>query len=808
MTYLRYALGSIPSGMWMLDERGTVDIADHSGHSREATLSYSFASATRPLVPGAENGMYMIYDTSITYPYIEVWEKYRSREAFTVEFWFLGTSTYGEYHVFQPYETAGDLQYNYIKVVDSEVVFSVSEISDGNATGQTYVVKAPIQDIKISHHIACVFTGRSISIVIDGIVKKEVIVNSLSFSHDLTGFKTYGGNDNYTLNALAIYRRAVPVGELKNHFNMGRKVMNPLDIVTYSMGDLIPLNSNNFYHTLSLRYPQFDDINDWDMHNIRVSNNKWTMKSYTPAEFYGGTPSYNTYLDLGADQYVVYPDVSNLLGGDFAVGGYWYVDSTIHNAVAEFTLMELYSGNKETIIGLYKDVAGDLVIRYKEFNSGTGQYDVSAYSIIGTASTYYDSFVYIYFTYDGADITTYVNTDTNSFTTDISSYSTFDISTNTSIYIGGTISGTNTWESQVHHIKLYSSISDIADFTLNKTPSEYGDFCLTLEDSLQVAQTGYATYFTNLAWHSTIGLSSIEFGPHTMNIDVYVSIDDFVTEYVATSGAPCPILVNGYDPAGPFYIKIKMQTVDSYNDIPVLDYLWLMLYEGTSIRSITNGDTVTPEGNWYIPPYDSNIIVGRRNNGLVLDGASSAVVNVDPNILSRTVHTVEFWMKSNGDNTSKAFFETIKSATSYKLFHGGTYVETLNLTAYINGQPLGATFNFSNEKWYHIVLVSSVDMGQVDPGIYTFGSLENGLSASNISVKNIAFYESQFTEDDALLNYNLYMGAGVDRVVEILGTWYLQMPAPPHLFGEQEFNAIFDSPPKLITTPWSIVSGS
>jgi hypothetical protein len=245
----------------------------------------------------------------------------------------------------------------------------------------------------------------------------------------------------------------------------------------------------------------------------------------------------------------------------------------------------------------------------------------------------------------------------------------------------------------------------------------------------------------------TVVSSRISYGQDVNNITVEVSIPGH--PWVAcTNNAPIPYFSKNQNFNSPILdFRVTMTTENSSFDLPYFNMLEIDMYSDKDFYSDNSGAKIHSDYDYSMGYYNYPVRMQNKYNGLsMIDGHG---FSVDLPIAPKTI---ELFFTPRG--TSNILF----SSDSSQLAWSGNGIITKNGidAIYVNGidrtnQTNISTF-FLPDVSHHIIIVLSESADNIKFNQNQSGS-EYGTSSS---YSNIAFYENDFTAEQASNHYRLY----------------------------------------------------
>lgn len=251
--------------------------------------------------------------------------------------------------------------------------------------------------------------------------------------------------------------------------------------------------------------------------------------------------------------------------------------------------------------------------------------------------------------------------------------------------------------------------------------------------------------------------SRISYGQDVDNILVEVSVpgQEWAT---CTNNAPLPYYNKNENMNSPILdIRITMQTSDSSFDLPYFNGLEIDMYSNKDFYSDNSGDKIHSDYDYSLGYYNYPVRMQNKYNGLsMIDGHGFSVdMAMEPK-------TIELFFTPRG--TSNVLFSSDSSHLSW--LADGSISKSGISSVYVNGIDRSSESNISSfflrDVSHHVLIVLSSPATNIKFNQNQSGS-EYGTSST---YNNLAFYEKDFTEAEALTHYRLYCSDNTSRVVD------------------------------------------
>lgn len=263
MTYQLKVIKDYPIGFWPLDESSGSTASDISGCGNNATYVGSPASNILPLVSGGVSGTRITNTAYITVPVTKDYygaavgagfaTSYTSDNDFTMEAW-IHPSIESTNVVILFADTTNNIGLFWDK---GHIVFKVS--------ADDWVI-SPLTYSKKTAYIAGKYTGESIILYIDGISVASKSLTSFKFTNTTLGLQigpSTTAGDEFTVDAPAIYRYALPDKTIAKHYISGNITSPPIQVVYPDEGVLYSGSDANLKPSFDYSYPVNKPWTDW-----------------------------------------------------------------------------------------------------------------------------------------------------------------------------------------------------------------------------------------------------------------------------------------------------------------------------------------------------------------------------------------------------------------------------------------------------------------------------------------------------------------------------------------------------------------
>lgn len=244
MSYQLKVIKDYPIGFWPLDEFSGTTATDISGCGNNGTYIGSLTTNILPLVPGGQLGTNITNSTSISFPITKDFyganvgsgfgTKYTSDNDFTLEVWVSqNINTTAVVPLFADVTNSIGLFWD-----NGDVVFKVSSSDEIR-----WAVENPYKTL----YLVAIYTGGSIKLNIDGEEVATKTLTNFKFTNTsilLKSGPTSSAQDNFIVDAPAIYRYSLPQFSILRHFIDGNITCQPLHIAYPEEGVLFSCNDS------------------------------------------------------------------------------------------------------------------------------------------------------------------------------------------------------------------------------------------------------------------------------------------------------------------------------------------------------------------------------------------------------------------------------------------------------------------------------------------------------------------------------------------------------------------------------------
>jgi hypothetical protein len=265
MSYYLNVIKDSPIGFWKLDETSGTLASDSSGCGNNGTYSGSPIRNILPLIPGGVCGTKITSTSSITLPIANNYygatttpgmaTKYSSDNDFTIEAWIsidILNSVVSN-RLFADTNSGTGLYWE-----NGDIVFRAE--FDEVRHSVTYSKKAL--------YVVAVYSPKSISLYVDGVLAASTGLNSFKFTNTSVSFiigPTQSSLDTFTIDSPAIYRYALKEENIKSHYIQGNLSSSAIQVVFPDQGVLFSGTDAQIKTQFQYSYPinkQWQDFVD------------------------------------------------------------------------------------------------------------------------------------------------------------------------------------------------------------------------------------------------------------------------------------------------------------------------------------------------------------------------------------------------------------------------------------------------------------------------------------------------------------------------------------------------------------------
>ena len=265
MSYYLNVIKDSPIGFWKLDESSGTLASDSSGCGNNGTYSGSPIRNILPLIPGGGCGTKITSTSSITLPITNNYygatttpgmaTKYSSDNDFSIEAWIsidILNSVVSN-RLFADTNSGTGLYWE-----NGDIVFRAEFDEVRHAV--TYSKKAL--------HVVGVYSPKSISLYVDGVLAESKELNSFKFTNTAVSFiigPTQSSLDTFTIDSPAIYRYALQQDTVKNHYLQGNISSSAIQVAFPDQGVLFSGTDAQIKTQFQYSYPinkQWQDFVD------------------------------------------------------------------------------------------------------------------------------------------------------------------------------------------------------------------------------------------------------------------------------------------------------------------------------------------------------------------------------------------------------------------------------------------------------------------------------------------------------------------------------------------------------------------
>jgi hypothetical protein len=260
MSYQLKVIKDQPVGFWALDETSGTSAADSSGCGNSGTYTGGITNGLMPLIPGGLQGSLITSSKSISFPIVNNYygsSGYKSLADInsldndcSFEVWFYPKfTTTNEAVIFGNSTNLVGLFYD-----SGDIIFKFAQ----------YTARHSLQHISKSHHIVGTYSPSEIKLYIDGEIKATTSITDLpSLSQTgltLNSGPTLSASDSFVIDAPAVYRHALPISKIINHYSEIQPI--PAHQVAFpDSGRIFEIQDDNISTAYSYSYPGNKPLN-------------------------------------------------------------------------------------------------------------------------------------------------------------------------------------------------------------------------------------------------------------------------------------------------------------------------------------------------------------------------------------------------------------------------------------------------------------------------------------------------------------------------------------------------------------------
>jgi hypothetical protein len=260
MSYQLKVIKDQPVGFWALDETSGTSATDSSGCGNSGTYTGGITNGLMPLIPGGLQGSLITSSKSISFPIVNNYygsSGYKSLADVnsldndcSFEVWFYPKfATTNETVIFGNSTNLVGLFYD-----SGDIVFKFAQ----------YTARYTLQHISKSHHIVGTYSPSEIKLYIDGEIKATTSITDLpSLSQTgltLNAGPTISASDSFVIDAPAVYRHALPISKIINHYSEIQPI--PAHQVAFpDSGRIFEIQDDNISTAYSYSYPGNKPLN-------------------------------------------------------------------------------------------------------------------------------------------------------------------------------------------------------------------------------------------------------------------------------------------------------------------------------------------------------------------------------------------------------------------------------------------------------------------------------------------------------------------------------------------------------------------
>jgi hypothetical protein len=265
MSYYLNVIKDSPIGFWKLDESSGTIASDSSGCGNNGTYSGSPIRNILPLIPGGGCGTKINSTSTITFPITNNYyaatttpgmaTKYSSDNDFTIEAWvYIDISNNATPNrLFADTNSGTGLYWE-----NGDIVFR-AEFDE---------VRHAVTYSKKVLHVVGVYSPKSISLYVDGVLVASTELNSFKFTNTNVSFiigPTQSSLDTFTIDSPAIYRYALKEENIKSHYLQGNISSSAIQVAFPDQGVLFSGTDAQIKTQFQYSYPinkQWQDFVD------------------------------------------------------------------------------------------------------------------------------------------------------------------------------------------------------------------------------------------------------------------------------------------------------------------------------------------------------------------------------------------------------------------------------------------------------------------------------------------------------------------------------------------------------------------
>ena len=774
MSYQDRVIRDNPVGFWILDSSPAMGYDYSAGYFSSGVRTTNAATTgagviyndVLPICTGGTNGA-RISSTStskitITNNY-ECFYKNTENETLSIEFWL-----------------------NFVNIPVSSTIMSIGtsisfSFSDNiakltltDSTSTTYNAYLNVEDYDSQLHVVVAYTKKSIFFYINGI-KSTVINFTGNFAETASHNIVFGPatlTDYFIIDCIAVYDYVLILDDIASHIIWATSNSNPQKYTIAQQGGVYDASDEDGLYINKYIYSNGNDWSNGYLNNCIVEGNSLTVKKIKALSAYNTSQSLTPSIG-----YTTQSSRTGLTttGFNSAVMQNFNKYFTPQNQVIQCQVYVSSVASREAYFSISGFSFGTLVLEKPTSSTNLRIFSETDTSldIIKTSLTtgWHD----VKISFNGNSIT--LTVDGTLVATDILDTGTITLS-DSSLYLG------NYYSSSTGAIVSSPTTSPIQNFSIfndsdtrANTYSNTGNISIKLNNSLNVSQ--YAEWKIVLPLDETITImaSKLYYIKNSNNLSVYCSIDGSTWVKQGTQGEQIPALpLNAV--GVPIYIKITMESLDSYYGRTKISYMELLTY--STLNSYSNGKIFSIKE--YASGFNShtynlknrafNLLARPVNFGMHFEPVTGsqvpgmAIINVPS---GEVYQTIEFWFRIDTNaGASNNYILDINSPTAASLSHNASLV--LNYAGadwsavYINGQSytnnsktlvLGEIYHFMGV----LSATKSDEIGINAKHNYTFHS--------NSTYGEICLYPDAKTQPFAQSKYNMQLGINKQIISDV-----------------------------------------
>lgn len=630
-----------------------------------------------------------------------------------------------------------------------------------DSNNKTYTARLDVDTYQSQFYVLITYDSRGMYFSINGEKSSVIVMDNTAYFKDTTApnfvFGPATGTDYFVIDCIAFYKYLLNENQIKDHISRGLVDKNPNAYVLANNGGVYSPSNTDGQVSQKFLFNSKVNWNQGKTNNLIVSGNVLTVKEIKPLRMHNPTtaPSVETFTSSSF----------STTNGDSAILNKF---SNYYNPNSDTIACQVYvvsEASEKPFFSISGFSFGTLAL-IKPANSLTigleasGDAAVTAVSGTLTTGTWYD----VKITFSADTVTLTVNSSSYSNTLTDGNVSLSDSTLYIGNYYGYDVNGNITSYSSSGQIKNFSIFED-GDTRLSSLANT-GKLTAKLSSTLDISQYGEWTDLITIDSLTTITASKLYHDGTSKNISVYGSTDNSTWVRQAYSGDKAPELPLNTT-GSPYYLKISIESVNSYETRPSISYLELITYETLNsfsigkVFSVKEYSTGTTHSH-TIKSRDFNMLSRDRNFGINFQKPiNTSTDKPGMSIISspEAYRTVEMWFRVDDNPGNSKNFLIDVGANAADLSYNASGVLSYSgawSSVFINGQSYtSASKTLVVGEMYHFMGVLSSNQT-----VSTYLNAKNDYSTghSYTTYGDICLYSDAKTLPFALKKFNMKLG--------------------------------------------------